>query len=92
MGLYVEAEQHDVAVLDDIVLAFGAEFTRLAGRRLATERDIVLVGHGLGADEAALEVAVDDARRLGAFDPFSTVQARASFGPTVKKVIRSSSS
>ena len=28
-GLYVEAEQHDVAVLDDILLAFGAHLARV---------------------------------------------------------------
>jgi hypothetical protein len=38
----------------------------------------------LGLDEAALEVGVDDAGRLGAVAPFLIVQARASFGPAVR--------
>ena len=61
----VEAEQHHVAVLDDIVLAFGAQLAGVAGARFAAELDEVVVGDGLGADEAALEVGVDLARRLG---------------------------
>ena len=44
-----------------------------------------------GADEAALEIGVDDAGRLRRPVPRGTVQARASFGPTVKKVMRPSS-
>ena len=79
--------QH-VAVGDRVVLAFEAELARLARARLAPAGDIIRVGDGLGADEAPLEIGVDDARRLGALVPFSTVQARASFGPAVKKVTR----
>src|SRR5689334_15307397 len=60
----VEQEVEDVAVADDVVLALRAHLSRLLGALLAAERDVVVVGDRLGADEAALEVGVDDARRL----------------------------
>ena len=75
--------QH-VAVGDDIVLAFEAELARLARARLAIRGDIIGVGDRLGADKALFEIGVDDARRLRRLVPSSMVQARASFGPTVK--------
>src|SRR2546426_12631773 len=57
-----EPEMDDVAVLDDVVLAFEAELPRLAAARLAAVADEVVVGDHLGADEAALDVAVHAAR------------------------------
>src|SRR5436309_13932013 len=54
----------DVAVRDDVVLALEPEPTRLAAPGLAPQAHEVLVGDHLGADEAALDVAVDLARRL----------------------------
>ena len=54
----------DVAVLDDVVLALEPQLPRLAAPGLAPEPHEVLVGDHLGADEAALDVAVDLARRL----------------------------
>ena len=90
-ALHVEAEMHDVAVLHDVVGAFEAHLAGVLGALLAAAGDEIGVGDRLGADEALLEIAVDDAgglRRLGAA---RTVQARASFGPAVKKVIRSRS-
>ncbi len=65
----VEPEQHHVAVLDDIFLAFVARLAGFLGGDFAAERDIIVIGDGLGADEAALEIGMDDAgglRRLGA--------------------------
>ena len=59
----VEAEQQDVAVGDEVVAAFRAHPAGLARRLLAAQGDEVVVGDGLGADEALLEVGVDDARR-----------------------------
>src|SRR3954451_12508615 len=61
----VELEQHDVAVLDDIFLAFIACLAGFLGRYFAAQRDEVVVGDGLGADEAAFEIGVDDAGGLG---------------------------
>ena len=55
---------HHVAVGDHIVLAFEPHLAGIARAGLAAERHIVVVGDGLGADEAALEVGVDDAGRL----------------------------
>ena len=74
----VEQEVHHVAILDDIFLAFGAHLARVLGALLALEGDEVVEGDGLGADEAALEVAVDDACGLGAVSPTLMVQARTS--------------
>src|ERR1041385_2003363 len=56
-----EAEMHDVAVGDDVILAFEPEFAGLAGACLAVAGDVVVVGDGLGADETLLEIGVDDA-------------------------------
>src|SRR5271166_2029562 len=64
-----EAEVHHVAVGDDIVLAFEPELAGLARARFAAKGRVVVVSDGLGPDEAALEIAMDDAgglRRLGA--------------------------
>src|SRR5439155_17555093 len=62
--LHGEPEVDDVAVLDDVVLALEPELPRLAAPGLAPEAHELLVGDHLGADEAALDVAVDLARRL----------------------------
>ena len=60
----VEAEVADVAVLDHVVAALQAHPALLLGPLLAAEPDEVVVGDDLGADEAALEIGVDHARRL----------------------------
>ena len=63
-----DASDLDVAVDDDIFLAFVARLAEFLGLHLAIG-DVVLVGDGLGANEAALEVGVNDTgrlRRLGA--------------------------
>src|SRR3954471_19775651 len=57
--LDVEQEVQHVAVLDDVLLAFGAHAPRLLGALLAAERHEVVEGDRLRADEAALEVGVD---------------------------------
>src|SRR5436190_22720903 len=61
---HVEPEVEDVAVLDGVVLALEPQLAGIARARLAVQRDIVVVGDGLGADEALLEVGVDHAGRL----------------------------
>ena len=63
-GLDIETEMHDVAVLHDIILAFGPHLARVLGGLFAAQCDEIIIGDGLGADEAALEIGVDDARRL----------------------------
>src|SRR5947208_8789000 len=62
--LHREPEVDDVAVLDDVVLALEPQLPRLAALGLAPEAHELVVGDHLGADEAALDVAVDLARRL----------------------------
>src|SRR6185437_3778689 len=54
--LDVEAEVHDVAVADDVVLAFEAHPAGVLGAMLAPARDVIVVGDRLGADEALLEI------------------------------------
>jgi hypothetical protein len=54
------------------------------GALLALAGDEVGVGDHLGADEPALEVAVNHPGGLGAVAPWGMVQARTSLGPTVK--------
>ncbi len=60
---------HDVAVLNDVFGAFEAHLAGILGALLAAAGDEIGVGDGFGADEAFLEIAVDDPRglrRLGA--------------------------
>ena len=49
--LHVEPEVHDVAVLDDVVLALDAELAGRLAAGLATELDVVLVAGNLGLDD-----------------------------------------
>jgi hypothetical protein len=61
----IEQEVQDVAVLDLVALALDPHLAGVLGGLLAAERpDEIVVGNGLGADEAALEIAVDDAGGL----------------------------
>src|SRR5271166_4832235 len=60
-----EAEVHHVALGDDIVLAFEPELAGFARARFAAKGRVVVVSDGLGPDEAALEIAMDDAGGLG---------------------------
>src|ERR1044072_4143049 len=57
-------EMHHVAVGDLVLLAFEPQLPGLARAGLAAALDVIVVGDGLGADEAALEIGVDRARRL----------------------------
>src|SRR5690349_11914815 len=56
-----EAEMEDVAVLHHVVLAFEPELAGVARAGLARQRHVVVIGDGLGADEALLEIGVDHA-------------------------------
>src|SRR5690349_8762915 len=60
----VEAEGHHVSFLDDVVLAFEPQPTRIACPGLAAVLDEIIVRDRLCADEAALEIGVDHARGL----------------------------
>ena len=68
--LDVEAEQHHVAVLDDIILSFRAQLAGVSRGSLAAERDVIVVSDRLGADEAALEIGMDGAGGLGRLGAF----------------------
>ena len=54
----------DVAVLDQVFLAFGPHFAGILGAGFAAAGDEVVIGDGLGADEAMFEVGVDYAGGL----------------------------
>src|SRR5260370_38623672 len=54
----------DVAVGDGVILALEPKLAGVARAGLAAERHVVLPGDDLGADEAALEIGVDDAGGL----------------------------
>ncbi len=60
---------HHVAVGDHILLAFEAKAAGIASACLSPIGDIIVIGDGFGANEAAFEIAMDDRsrlRRLGA--------------------------
>ena len=62
----IEPEMHHVAVGDDVFLAFQPQLAGVARAGFAAERDVIVIGDGLGADEALLEIGMDHAGRLRA--------------------------
>src|SRR5690348_8352770 len=64
-GSDIEAEVEDVAVLDRVILAFEAELAGIACPCFAAEYHIVVIGDGLGADEALFEVGMNHAGGFG---------------------------
>src|SRR6478672_9949466 len=60
-----EAEQHHVAVPNHKLPAFGAGQALLAREFPATDADEVVIGDRLRANEAFLEIRVDDPRGRG---------------------------
>src|SRR5579872_6578116 len=65
-----KTEMKHVAVGDDIILAFETKFPGFAGARFAAAGDIIRIGDCLGANEAFLEIGVDDAGGLRRFSAF----------------------
>ena len=68
--LDVELEQHQIAVLGDVFLAFLAHLSRILAGLLAAQRNEIVIRDGLGANEATLKIGVNGPRRfrrLGAF-------------------------
>ena len=65
IALYVESEQPHVAILYNVVLAFGAAFALFARAVIAASLQKRFVVHNRVAYKAAVEVAVNFARRLG---------------------------
>ena len=68
--LNIESKVHDITILDYVVLALNAHFACFADSGLRTILDIVVVLDDLSADEATLEVGVDDAGGLRRFHTF----------------------
>ena len=56
---------HDIAVVNDIVLALDTQLAGFPGAMFAAVFDEIVVADGLGTDETALEVGVDHGRGLG---------------------------
>ena len=90
-GSDVEAEVHDVAVLDYVFLAFYGHLAGFLDGGLASQRDEVVVFDHFCADESFLEVGVDDAgglRSLGAAEEgpgTDLVRARREVGLEVEQ-------
>src|SRR5215831_11250715 len=59
----IEAEQHHVAVLHDVLLALGSHDALFARALPSVVLHEIIIAHRLGADEPALEIGVDYARR-----------------------------
>src|SRR5262245_35905674 len=58
---HCESEVNDIAVLDDVLLAFQPQLSFVASLAFAAGSDEVVVVNDFGPDESALEVAVDAA-------------------------------
>src|SRR6185369_9294538 len=56
----VEPEQHHVAVLDDVLLALGPNDALFAGALPAAGGHKLVIADSLAANEAALEIGVND--------------------------------
>ena len=63
-GSDVEAEIHHITVLHHVVLTLKTHESLVARRRDAAERDEIVIAHDLRADEAALKIRMNLARRL----------------------------
>src|SRR5215831_16735238 len=66
--LHVEAEIHDIAVLDDVIGTLEAHSARIFGTLLAAISGEIVIGDRLGPDKPLLEIGMDSTgglRRLG---------------------------
>ena len=61
---HVEPEQHHIALLHNVLLAFAAHLAVLLGRLLTASSHEVGVRDRLGTDETPFEIGMDDACRL----------------------------
>src|SRR5258707_13476483 len=61
----IKPEMHNVAIGDDVLLAFQPQLAGIAGAGLAAERDVIGVGDGFGADKSLFEIGMDHAGRGG---------------------------
>ena len=81
---YIEPEQDDIAILDDVFLALGADQALLPGGGHGAAGHQVVVGDHLSPDKAPFEVGVDLAGGLRGLGPLRMVQARHSSSPLVR--------
>ena len=59
MGAYlldVKEELKEITVLNDVILTLGAQLAGLLGTLLTVIFDVIIIGDGLGTDEAAFKV------------------------------------
>ena len=63
----IELEEADVAILNDVLLSLLAVLAFRLHSRHVLQFEEILAFHDLGADEALLEICMDDARSLGGF-------------------------
>ena len=61
---HIKAEIHHISIAHDVLLALETHKPLVARRRHAAKCNEVIIVHNLRADEAALEVRVNLARRL----------------------------
>src|SRR5260370_40392650 len=57
----IKPEMHDVAVGEDVLLAFQPQLAGIAGAGLAAERDVIGIGNRLGANKTLFEIGMNDA-------------------------------
>ena len=55
---------HDIAVFDDVLLAFHAQHPGGAGRSFGTEAGVVIETDHFGTDKAAFEIGMNNSGRL----------------------------
>ena len=84
---HVEQNVHDVPILHHVLLPLSTKHSPLLRLRLAPRYREIVERHYLCPDEAPLQVTVDLPAATGAGDPASTVHARHSSGPAVRKLI-----
>ena len=65
LGSDIKPEQHNIAFLHDILLAFGTDQSFFPGNRVAAARHQVVEADNFGTYEAALDIGMDFAGCLG---------------------------
>ena len=83
-GMPQVAKRKCITSRNDVIFAFQPHFPGVAGARLAFAGNVVVIGNDLGPDEAALEVGVNDARRLWGLGALRDGPGARFLGPTVK--------
>ena len=54
----------NISIYDLIVCTFDTQFSCITGTALTLAGDVVVIGNGLGTNESALKVGMDDAGSL----------------------------